>query len=157
LSRFKGTVKRDGPEELKKLSARAKKGTALVEVGVISDETYEDGLTVVEVAVWNEFGTKHIPERPFIRSTVKQQKAPLKAFSGKLLQKILDGKLTREKALGLLGQKVSGEIKETITSLRTPPNAPSTVEAKKSSNPLIDTGELRQSITFEVVDNAKRR
>lgn len=155
MSQFKASVRREGPDELKKLSARAKKGKALVEVGVISDHTYEDGLTVVEVAAYNEFGTKHIPERPFIRSTVKKEKPKLKAFSGKLLKKIIDGKLTREKALGLLGQKVAGEIKETITTLRAPPNAASTIAAKKSSNPLIDTGELRQSITFEVVDNAK--
>lgn len=37
-----------------------------------------------------------------------------------------------------------------MTNLRTPPNAKSTVDRKGSSNPLIDTGELRSSVTFKV-------
>lgn len=33
-----------------------------------------------------------------------------------------------------------------------PPNAPSTIRAKGSSHPLIDTGQLRRSITYVVVE-----
>ena len=38
-----------------------------------------------------------------------------------------------------------------LTDLKTPPLAESTIRRKGSSNPLIDTGQLRSSITWQVV------
>ncbi|MFN3506212.1 MAG: hypothetical protein ACK4ZU_01965 [Allorhizobium sp.] len=49
-----------------------------------------------------------------------------------------------------LGIKAQGDIQEEITSLQSPPNAPSTIAQKGSSNPLIETGELRASVAFKV-------
>ena len=49
-----------------------------------------------------------------------------------------------------LGAMAVGEVQKYVTELDTPPNAPSTIRQKGSSNPLINTGALRQSITYEV-------
>ena len=46
-------------------------GGAEVSIGVLSTaQPYPDGTTVAEVALWNEFGTRSIPERSFLRSAV---------------------------------------------------------------------------------------
>ena len=55
------------------------------------------------------------------------------------------------------GMFVQNKVRSWFTDSRNgwPPNAPSTIKAKKGkSNPLIDTGELRKSITY-VVSNKK--
>ena len=41
-------------------------------------------------------------------------------------------------------------VQAKIVEVKTPANAISTVVNKKSSNPLIDTGHMRQSIRWEI-------
>jgi hypothetical protein len=117
----------------------------------------EDGTPLVQIAAVHEFGSSdgHTPERSFLRSTVDVQG---EAYAVALVA-VLDaarkapigaGNAVIRRGLGRLGAKAVGDVKRTITDLDTPPNAPSTVERKGSSNPLIDTGRLRQSIDFEV-------
>lgn len=91
-----------------------------------------------------------IPERSFIRSTLKEKRKEIIARQIKLLKKIAKGELTEQKALGLLGEFVSDLIKQKIKSLKSPPNAPITIKRKGSSNPLIDEGQLANSITYKV-------
>ena len=43
------------------------------------------------------------------------------------------------------------EIQQSIRQLRTPPNSPLTIAMKGSSNPLINTGKLRNSVDFEII------
>ena len=43
-----------------------------------------------------------------------------------------------------------GKVQQYMTDLKTPPNAPSTIAKKGSSNPLIDSGAMRQSVTYSV-------
>jgi hypothetical protein len=65
---------------------------------------------------------------------------------------VLLGRLSEDAALGLLGTKAVGEIQKRMARGIKPDNAPSTIAAKGSSTPLIDTGRLRQSVTYAVVD-----
>ncbi len=127
------------------------KDAGTVDVGIIDagKHTGEES-TVAEVAFYNEFGTSNIPERSFIRSTIKEKKKEIIALQKKLVGKILKGELTNDKALGYIGIFVADEIKKKIVKLRNPANAPSTVEAKGSNNPLVDTVQLRNSVTYEV-------
>jgi hypothetical protein len=55
--------------------------------------------------------------------------------------------------LSKLGIMAQGDIQGEITSLSTPPNAPSTIRRKGSSNPLIDSGEMRGAVTYKVDDD----
>ncbi len=57
-----------------------------------------------------------------------------------------------DSALELVGQVAQGKVQEYMTNLTTPPNAQSTIKKKGSSNPLIDTGALRQSVTYTVTN-----
>ena len=67
-----------------------------------------------------------------------------------LIGQILTGRSSVKKALNLLGVQIASLIKRKITILRDPPNAPSTIAQKGSTNPLVDTGRLRASINHEV-------
>jgi len=144
----KVTRKGDGTKLLKERI----KTPGTVDVGVIDAGLHEDSLlTVATIAYANEYGTETIPERSFFRSTIIEVKKGLIALQTKLMKQIVDGKISAEKALGLLGEFLSDAIRQKIVSLRTPPNAPATLKAKApKTNPLVDSGQLKNSITYEV-------
>lgn len=107
------------------------------------------------IAAVNEFGSSdgHVPERSFIRSTVDEQLGTLRRIRDQALRKVVLDDLAPRKALALIGAYLQGKIQEKIASNIPPPNAPSTVSEKGSSGTLIDTGQLRQSITYQVHPN----
>lgn len=128
-------------------------GTTSVYVGVPGTaDDYKDGANQVLVASVNEFGSSdgRIPERSFLRSTVDEKAQEYSALLAKLVGQAVDGKITPTQALDRLGLTVERDVKRKIVDLKEPPNAERTIEQKKSSNPLIDTGQLRQSITYEI-------
>ncbi|BCQ68236.1 hypothetical protein PEQA60_22260 [Pseudomonas sp. Eqa60] len=55
-----------------------------------------------------------------------------------------------DQILEAVGVVAEAAVKVYMTELRTPPNAASTIRQKGSSNPLIDTGAMRQSVTHKV-------
>lgn len=142
-------IKRTGPGT-KGIKKRFKKGKT-VDVGII-DAGKKTGVdaTVAEIGFYNEFGTSKIPERSFIRSTLLDKKKEIKGFTKKLFSKVLKGEITTEKGLGLIGIFVADEIKKKIVAIKTPENKPETIMRKGSSNPLIDTGQLKNSIIHKV-------
>lgn len=150
-------LKHKNPGWEKNLLAKLKKQTGKeVAVGFpagkegIHNPHYKNGASILEVAVYNNFGTDTTPRRPFMEKATQAMKEPV----GKLLGKRLTGAVSRgtdpETVLGEAGQLAAGIIKETITDLDSPPNAPATIAKKKSSNPLIDTGAMRQHVTHHV-------
>ena len=50
----------------------------------------------------------------------------------------------------LVGAYAADVIQQRIVDLKEPPNSPITIALKGSSNPLVDTGHMRQSVTWEV-------
>lgn len=123
-----------------------------VTIGVHGDAGEEDGTPLAVIASANEYGTEdgHIPERSFIRSTVDEEMPNLKTIRNRVLVKVVAGQLTPRQAISLIGAYLQGKIQEKIASGVPPPNAPATIAAKGSSTTLIDTGRMRQAITYEV-------
>lgn len=111
-----------------------------------------DGTSLVLVAAVNEFGSSdgHVPERSFLRSTIDENRAAYETDMGKALVQVILGKGSLRTEFGKVGAKVAGDVQRKITTLDTPPNAPSTIRQKGSSNPLIDSGALRAAIDFEL-------
>lgn len=68
------------------------------------------------------------------------------------LEVIKNHKNDMDLALEIIGQISVSKVQQYMTQLKTPPNAQSTIDKKGSSNPLIDTGELRQSVTYTISD-----
>ena len=122
-----------------------------VDVGIIDAGKHDDSdETVAEIGYKNEFGTDKIPSRPFFRLTVVRTKKKLSEMKIAILKKIQLGEMDKKTGLGLLGDFFRGELQQTIVDLDTPPNAALTIMLKGSSNPLIDTGQLKNSITYVV-------
>lgn len=124
----------------------------VVTVGIHEKDGSRDagGATNADAGFWNEFGTSRIPERSFLRSTFDEGLRVYKDTSKKAAVFAIRTGASFDKALAILGLKVSSDVKETIRSRIDPANAPSTIAKKGSSTPLIDTGQLLNSIDFEV-------
>lgn len=111
----------------------------------------KSGLSMAEIAAANEFGTKTIPARPFMSTSFDENRAKInKAIQGEY-SKILDGKSTTERSLGLIGLLGVKFIVQKIRAITSPPNSPRTIAIKKSSKPLIDFGQMVQSVRHKVV------
>ena len=142
------------PLDIEKLKKRFG-GISKVKVGLPKNALpYPDGTSVIDVGLYNEFGTSTIPERSWLRTSIRKNLAKYKRISRQNLRKILRGSLTTEKALNQLGAIAAGDVKENITAIRKPPNKAATIRKKKSGNPLIDTGHMRSQVTYEV-ENGK--
>jgi hypothetical protein len=124
----------------------SKVGGVAITVGIHSDVSGE----VMEKAEANEFGTDDIPPRPFISGWADERRdGAVREMRDMLAAAIKRGE-DPNVALERLALKFAGEIQQRMADGIPPPNAPSTVAQKGSSTPLIDTGELRSSITGKV-------
>ena len=140
----------------RKIKAPAKR-KAVVKVGFPAGESDSE---TVQKAVWNEFGTRGgasgggwggpIPERPFMRNSVQNNRGKYKSNLKAAARSILDGTQSVEGVLRSLGDDAKGDIQKEIKSLMSPPNSPVTVALKGSSKPLVDTGEMMGAVTYKV-------
>lgn len=111
------------------------------------------GATLLQVAIWNEFGTKYAPSRPFLRGWFdkSENKVKAEAWLVALMPSVISGKRTIPQVLDILGQKIVGAIQQTMTGDGIPPpNAPSTIAKKGSSTATVEDGILRAKITHVV-------
>jgi hypothetical protein len=145
-------------ERLKKaLSALNKMSVRVGLPDSVSVEGENGPLTLAQVGIINEFGTDGgiIPARPFLQRGLEHSKKEIMSMLINDLTAIvrLNVDAIREKGglvMGRLGAFIAGQIKQGIADGGFEPNAPYTIAKKKSSKPLIDTGLLRQSITWLV-------
>lgn len=144
---------------------RSLRGPAKVKVGFPAGEASGSN---IEKAFYNEFGTKGsgkpfstprgggfggpIPERPFMRNTMRSNRSKYLAAMKTSAAQILRGTVAISAVARKLGVLAVADIQKEIVSLTSPPNSSLTIALKGSSNPLIDTGEMRQSVTFKLDD-----
>lgn len=139
-------------------------GKARVRVGVLADAPKKTGTrtgkrgrqiqqaaTLAEVAAAHEFGTATIPQRSFIRATVDLKAAVIAAEQEKLAAQVVDSKITPEVAMERLGAAVQGMVQTRIAEGIGPALKPATVARKGSDKQLVDTGQLRSSVTYQVL------
>lgn len=141
-------------ERIRKEFAKARNAYATVGIHEDAGE-YEDGTSVVQVALYNEFGTEHIPSRPFIRSAVLGKEATINAWRIEVIRRIMLGEISVRKALEILGFRLREMIRNNINANMPPPNAPSTAAHKVregvAPRALVETGLLLRSVEFRVV------
>lgn len=99
------------------------------------------------IAAYNEFGTSTTPARPFLKQTIDSNQDKIKAKCEQAVKDISEGKST-EQCLQQLGAFGVGLVQETIANGSFEPNNPQTVKKKGSDKPLIDTGQMRQSVHY---------
>jgi hypothetical protein len=115
-------------------------------------------ITVAELATIHEFGLG-VPERSFIRSYFDANTERVRGMLFTLMQKeimrtIKSGQPFTDRqrlaVLDKLGLAMQREIQARIANSEIlPPLDSKTIDRKGSSTPLIDTGQLRSSITFQ--------
>jgi len=134
---------------LREIAQRIKSAEA-VRVGFLEGATYPDGTSVGLIAAIQEFGasSQGIPPRPFFRTMIAAKKREWgPALAGELKASDYDAK----KALGVLGEGIAGQLRQSIIDLISPPLAPATIARKGSDKPLVDTGHMLDSVDKEVV------
>jgi hypothetical protein len=129
----------------------------VVNVGVPEGKHEADGTPVAMIAAVHEFGSpsRGIPERPFLRVAVQRNRLTYIRLNRINLVKMLRGQMTADQALGQLGEMAKGDVQTEIRNGDFAPLKPATIRRKGSSKPLIDTGQIVQSIAWELGDKSR--
>lgn len=123
-----------------------------VECGVFPGRSsYPDGTDVGQVAAYNEYGTSTIPARPFVSKAWDDHSGELLKQAAKGFGSLLKGASAESicKEMGEFGVKI---IVDEIDNGSFVPNAPSTIAKKGSDHPLIDTGQMKQAVDYEILE-----
>ncbi|MEK2589076.1 hypothetical protein ABQ284_12400 [Lentilactobacillus buchneri] len=88
----------------------------------------------------------HIPPRPFLRYTFDHYLDNWTELAADLAFKVFVGEINYQDVFPVLGDAVVEDIKRTIKEFSEPKNAPLTIANKGFDDPLIEKGELRDSI-----------
>jgi hypothetical protein len=104
------------------------------------------------IAAAHEMGapSRGIPARPFLIPTMQNN---AEKYTNLLAQGFRNALQDKEKAAEVyekIGLVASSDVKDYIVSGQFVPLKESTIDRKGSSKPLIDTGEMRNSISYEV-------
>lgn len=134
-------------------------GKFSIKVGIMGSNAQrkngEGPLSNAEIGFINEFGSysKKIPPRSFLQMPLRLYLADYllkkKAFSQQAIDEAVKNGtlLDLAKKVGIVAEEVIQQAFATRGFGQWKPNAHSTVKSKGSDSPLIDTGELRRSIT----------
>jgi hypothetical protein len=130
---------------------RRVQGGGQVSVGVPRGAREPDGTSIAMIAAAHEFGVPpFLPERSFLRAGIRANIRPLMAFNRRQMRAVARGTVTTGIALAQLGTMAAGAVKRYFTNGNFAPLKEETKRRKGSSKPLIDSGNLRQSITWKV-------
>ena len=154
---MKITQDNSGSKALEKLAGQMKR--AKLEVGFFESATYPDGTPVAYVAAIQEFGNPagNNPSRPFFRNAISQHDG-WKDLASKAMNAVVEGRMGLDQALNQMGLKMAADVKDSITDGSYEALKQSTLDARQSrkrtegvaSKPLIDTGQMLQSVTYAV-------
>ena len=150
-----------------------------VKAGVFADATYPDGTSVAQAAFWNEYGTSTTRPRPFFRNGVNGNR---ENWKNTLIESMKATDFDVQKSLGLVGEQMADNLRESILKGGFAQNSPVTLLLKDrfpmgdytakdywqaiddvekgmsagggNSKPLVWTGTLLRSISYKVEDES---
>nr|DAT21514.1 MAG TPA: virion morphogenesis protein [Caudoviricetes sp.] len=120
-----------------------------VKVGIRRGKGSHDGTDMLDIAVYNHFGTSTIPARPFISDCAEKNAGQIQEAQKRLVYRVYQGSLSADGALAELGAWYVNVQKGHILHGGWTPNAPATVKRKGSNKPLVDTGQLVNTVDWE--------
>jgi len=146
---FKPIIKIGFPSESKK-----KDKNKLKKINVPGEDDMElivedKFTTVLDVAIWSEFGTVYMPERSFMRAAFDKNKKKYLKLNKKLLVDIYSGKKTVEKALDILGETILNDIKTFLINGEVDPKSFRAID--ENGKTLVDTAQMMNSMTYKRV------
>lgn len=156
---MKITVSIDGGERLKKALDQFASTNIMVKAGVPAGATTTDGKSIAKYAYWNEVGVPEnsLPARPFLRQAASENQDKWKSVLASNTNFASISKDNNEAVMGFVGEIMVADIKQTIQRGDFEPDSPKTVANKRRkgkkepAHPLIDTGQMLESIISEVV------
>ena len=110
---------------------------------------------LVEIALYNELGTNTIPSRPFLAQTVQMHEEEIKEMAATEVSQALLGEKDSQQAFEVIGEDVRKKVQNRIDEGQFVPNAPSTIRRKGHDHPLIDTGTMRDSISYTICEKGE--
>ena len=134
----------------------------MVEVGILGIDKDLKGdnskTTILEYAVYNEFGTKHIPPRPFMRNAIEKNSRTIEKYIEAKINEVLEGKITGRQALMQLGEYTRGIIIQSIATATSwaVPLDPKTLKEKlkrgsNNNKTLIEDRFLIKAIRYQII------
>ena len=149
------TVRRDNGL-LDRIRLVARRYTTKVEVGYFGNQTHRPSITsgspsiaISDLAAIHEHGLG-VPKRAFVEPALQQNKAKYLRYVGRQITPIIRRRQTMNNAWQTLGAMAVADVQKYMLTASFKPLAPATIRRKGSSKPLIDTGQMRQSITYRV-------
>ena len=144
------TFRREGPGTAKVLAALKGLDGLEGKTGWFESAHYPDGTAVAYVATIHEFGTPRIHARPFMRPAVAGHGGEWMEALADGARASLNGGPSPEAVLEIVTLQAAGNVAEKIAAVTSPPLKPVTVKRKGFAKPLIDTGQMMQSVTGKV-------
>lgn len=134
----------------------------VIKTGYFEHSKYEDGMPVAQAAATNELGsiTQHVPPRPTMRPSMTKNKQVYADALQRGIKASIKGDIDLSDVLEQIGHLSAGHVGEAIRDLNEPPLSIKTIQARArraasgmaSSKPLVDTGQMLQSVTSKVED-----
>ena len=138
--------------------------TRQVEIGILAIDkslTGENGkITILEYAIYNEYGTPSMPARPFMRNAFDSNKGIISNLIQAAPKKVIKGEKSGKEALMEIGETIRGLIIQSIATAQAwaVPNDPKTLKIKtkngqtNNTKPLLDNRFLIKSIRYQIVN-----
>jgi len=121
---------------------------------------YEGGMSIIDGAAANEFGTERQPRRPFLHQSrdplekmFRQAQDSLATAAKKAIESGQSGKINLTPALAKIALNAEGIVKDTIINGSYKENAEKTIRRKQKgkpgikTRPLIDSGDMHKYVT----------
>jgi hypothetical protein len=122
-------------------------------VGYLGNDRHPNAnATIAEVASWMEFGTNSAPARPFMRTATRLYKNDIQRDIKRELTPSKNNLLDDSDSIAdKIGEALVSYIQKTIDQASdwATPLALSTIEAKGNSQPLIETGAMKDGVSHE--------
>lgn len=148
---------------LQKFIENAEKLAGHVEVGVLGDKTHIGGgggkrhINMADLAAIHVFGvpSQNIPKRDFVTPVIEQNQDKYIGYIEQKVIPILQGDVSMQEVWQFIGMEAKADIQNYMVNGKFAPLSPKTIKRKGSSKPLIDTGQLRQAVSYIVVKGSK--
>ena len=126
-------------------------------IGIFGEkgEAENNGVKVIDYAIWLITGTRFMPARDYMAHKIKSKAGRLEIvrLQKSLLSKVVKGQLTGEQALNQIGLRGVQMIKESITSNDFAPLKPETIKrkARNKFNILRQTDMMLDAVGHQIV------
>ncbi|ENW78661.1 hypothetical protein F909_03623 [Acinetobacter sp. ANC 3929] len=159
--KVKASIVQKGNWFFNKLVSQATKLTGHAEVGVFGGKPHitdlkqggKRSIDMPDLAAIHEYGApgRNIPERSFFRASLQLNQSKYGQYLMGQIKPMLLGKSTMAATWQFLGQEAQADVQTYMINGKFVPLKPKTIKRKGSSKPLIDTGQLRQRVSYRVV------